>query len=441
MTTIIQTITTSKGNKVDILFNISNGIIKRISLDNKGEKILSSDKILRLKLPEIYDKNKPIIGIGKKFFAIRKKITIDELVIPDSFSIIEDLAFYKSEVNKVIWPASVKRIPKECFSHSKLTKIDNINSITEIANGAFLHCHNLKELYLPDNIKSIQEEAFCFSSIEYIRWPSNVHTIPKLCFASSDIRLLENIDNLDVIEEDAFHFCDKLKTFIIPDNISVIGNHAFYNSGIEKCRWPSNCKIIPCACFMSSSLEAITNIDGCTKIDKEAFCETKLKKISWPSHITTIADSTFCCCQFLEEISGIDNVTSIGNNAFSSTNFISFDWPKKCCSIPNDVFWGCDNLKNIYGINNVTSIGNNAFAHCTSLESFVWPEKCHTISENCFRNCISLSSIDIKKEISIIKVEENAFLQTKIKKLDLSFLTYCIINDKSINVTYPYYSI
>lgn len=314
---IIKGIETNLNIPVNLMLKISStGLINKITFASEDSTLLPTVKILKFVLPEKDNNNKPINGIGMLAFSSKKMCSINELIIPNSYTTIEPYSFKNSKISKVVWSNAVASIYHHCFANSTIESIENIDNLIEIEEFAFSDCHRLKQMKLPDNIMKIQEAAFQRTSLETISWPSNTRCIPKNCFSYSNIRTVENIDNIQMIGEGAFLGCQVLRQFDVPDTVTVVGSEAFANSHIEICKWSLNCNTIPVGCFLGSCLESITNAENCINIEEDAFGG----------------------CQSFTSICNIKNVANIGPGAFYGTALDTFNWPENCHIIPSMCF-------------------------------------------------------------------------------------------------------
>ena len=109
----------------------------------------------------------------------------------------------------------------------------NITAATIIPYGAFSHCTTIKEIYLPESIKSIGDSAFSYtSSLETVYWNST--NCSNLSY-SSPIFMFSNLesvvlgDNVESIPDAAFASCFNLKNVIINSysKLEKIGSNAF----------------------------------------------------------------------------------------------------------------------------------------------------------------------------------------------------------------------
>lgn len=109
----------------------------------------------------------------------------------------------------------------------------NITVATNIPYGAFSYCTTIKEIYLPDSIKSIGDRAFSYtSSLETVYWnPINCSNLSysSAIFMSSNLESVVLGDNVESIPASTFAFCYNLKNVIINSNskLETIGSNAF----------------------------------------------------------------------------------------------------------------------------------------------------------------------------------------------------------------------
>ena len=185
-----------------------------------------------------------------------------------------------------------------------------------------------------------------------------------------------------------YRYKGKQKNVVIPDNVSIIGENAFYGKeNIESIVVPSCVKAIKRAAF--------------------CFCR-KLKHISLPEGLETIEKSAFALCISLTEVVVPQSVTTIGSRAFESCNHvINFVLPESLESIEEDTFKGCYSIEEITLPHSLRSIGNGAFHECKRLQTVVFPEEMTRIGERAFENCWELSSISIPN--SLVEIGDEAF--------------------------------
>ncbi len=241
---------------------------------------------------------------------------------------------------------------------------------------------------------------------------------------------------------------DKIKTVIINDCITSIGNYAFYHCGkmVTAILPDSVTTIGECAFKKCISLKSINIPNGIKTISHGIFnlCE-ELTEITLPDSVTEIGEYAFAGCYGLAEIIIPDNVTIIGYYAFGGCDALaSVTIGSSVAKIDDSAFYSCKNLTTITIPKNVATIGNRAFADCENLTSIIVdkdsqyymndeygalynkdkttliqypigntrtsytiPDGVTTIGEMSFYNCASLISITLPDSIRII--EESAF--------------------------------
>ena len=125
-----------------------------------------------------------------------------------------------------------------------------------------------------------------------------------------------------IICDCAFGGCYSLRSLVLPDGVTRIGDSAF-----DDC----------------SSLSSLVIPDSVTSIGNRAFNDcSSLSSLTIPNSITIIGDGVFRDCSSLSSLVLPNSVTSIGDGAFS----------------------GCSSLSRLVIPDSVTSIGEGAFRDC-----------------------------------------------------------------------------
>ena len=145
----------------------------------------------------------------------------------------------------------------------------------------------------------------------------------------------------------------EVKSIIIPDSITSIGDHAF-----DEC----------------SDLTSITIPDGVTSIGASAFSHcSALTSVMIPNGVTSIGDGAFHKCKGLTSITIPEGVTNIGAMAFAAcTKLTNVTISNSVTDIESQAFNGCSGLVSITIPEGVTSIGKWAFVNCTNLASVTY---------------------------------------------------------------------
>jgi hypothetical protein len=340
-------------------------------------------------------------------------------------------------------------------------------SVDTIGFAAFAYCNNLDSVAIPSSVKAIENRAFqaCSGLTEiYVKatTPPNVgidafesvpNTIPVHvpCRTASDYQSATGWSYFGNYNEDVpltgttgsctwtftcdgvltisgtgkmadytnnddqpwRNYKDNIKAIIIGDNVTAIGNYAFYrchNSdtvaigssvtsiGIGAFAYDTTLKTVTIgkkvetiglgAFGECSSLTSFTVDDENTSYSSEhgiLFNEDKTTLIlypagkpetgySIPASVDTIGDGAFLLCKSLASVAIPNSVTTFGHYAF----------------------YGCSKLDTVTIGSSVTSIGIYAFSYDANLKTVAIGEKVKTIGTHAFSDCSGLTEIYVK---------------------------------------------
>jgi len=424
------------------------------------------------------------------------------LAIPDSVTEIGDKAFVHCvALESIILPRGIDRIGEELFSYcGKLTSITIPDGVTEIGNKAFFHgglqnvnipytvtsigemafymCENLLNITIPEGVTEIGKDAFfkC-AKLQNVLIPKSVTKIGNGAFFGCSLKELiidspivsnsfglggspfcetEKLiigDNVERIGSYALSIIgSRTKSIVIPENVTSIGNDAFFgriteelimNSPIieksninqigdfEQIATPGwaqgfeienmiigdNIKRIgDAAVWCCLYLKRVTIPDSVTSLGKRAFDGCKnLISVTIPETVTEIGESVFQNCSSLQSINGKyasdDNRCLIVDGelrAFAPAGLTSYTIPNSITKIRDGVFAGCVNLTSLNIPASVTEIEGGAFNGCSGLTSITLPDKITTIGNTMFSGCSSLINITLPE--SITSIGDKAFI-------------------------------
>ena len=206
----------------------------------------------------------------------------------------------------------VKVIGDDAFWWCKsLTSINIPNSVTNIGDSVFAWCSSLFNINIPSSVVNMNGNPFC-------DWNGDLHNDSKAFIYEQQV--LFNKDKTTLIA-----YRSKDTNYIIPNSVTNIGDHAFYNC------------------------ESLTNINI-------------------PNSVTNIGDGAFWYCESLTSINIPNGVTNIGSFAFDGCNSLTnINIPNNVTNIEDGAFLGCESLTNINIPDSVTTIGNWAFRGCKNI--------------------------------------------------------------------------
>ena len=344
--------------------------LKDAYIDDRGVKY-SKDGRKLLKAPTTlsgtYSIKKTTEIICDRAFSFRSNLT--SVCIPQNVKCIGEWAFAGcSLLSRIDIPNSVKSIGDWAFAGCiPLSNIDIPNSVKSIGNNAFAGCLSLKYISIPESVIGFKGNPFC-------DWDGELKCLSANFIYEGDI--LFNKDKSEII---SFRN-QKIESYIIPDNVTSIGENAF------------------------------------------AYCKT-LTSIILPNSIKSIGAGAFSGCFSLSSLVIPNNVTSIGDEAFRDCSSLSsLVIPDNVTSIGDGVFSGCSSLRNLVIPDSVTSIGDGAFDGCQSLRSLVIPDSVTSIGDGAFSSCSSLRSLVIPD--SVVNIKGNPFYlwKGKLECLSASFI-------------------
>mgnify|MGYP002533154196 CR=1 FL=1 len=400
------------------------------------------------------------------------KIEIVEL--ENGVTDVGDLAFgLCSSLKKVSLPEGLKSIGALAFGYAdpgprnKLTEITIPSSVTSIGECAFANAA-LESIVIPNGVETIGDSAFYTETLKEVSMPivegisfydvfynpekveiTSGNAVPNEYFYDDHDRVnsLKSVilpESITSIGNGAFFNCSSLTEITIPSSVTSIGDSAFSYSAVESILIPKSVETIGFGAFAFCPLKAYSveadnanyaskggvlyNSDcsklivypagaatsfeipsGVTEIGDAAFygC-VLLTDVTIPNSVTTIGNSAFDTCKSLKSVSIPGTVTSIGDSAFSNCDGLtSIIIPESVTSIGDFAFESCDALANVTISNGVQKIGNYAFSSCDGLTSIVIPDSVTSIGDHSFSSCVKLENVTLSGNLT--KIAEGSF--------------------------------
>jgi len=246
-----------------------------------------------------------------------------------------------------------ERVPRD----AQFVTIADGFGITEIPNGYFEECHQLKYIQMPDDICKIGESAFrnC-RNLRSIELPKKLYSIGKDCFCS----------------------CIKLKFINLPSTVHHVAYGAFqYCLDLQYVNLSENMKYLSAEIF-----------NGCVK----------LRYLEIPESIREIRYEAFSECRSLVGISLPKTLTSISYQCFNQCLCLTrFKWNVSSepldpyITIDSYAFLDCINLQKVnLSESSVYCLEEGCFSNCYNLEIVLLSKKTKNIHEAAFQNCEAL---------------------------------------------------
>lgn len=273
-------------------------------------------------------------SIGSEAFANCTGIT--ELSLPNYGYSIGDRAFLNcTGLRSLLVPNGIKSISWSAFSGCtgvmsvdcdrnltggwlaelpNLQKLSIGKNVKEVSNGVIQKCKKLTDLFVDCKVVSMENDAwnnpawFSFINVKRVTLGEHVKVIHKRAFKGAKLEYIDmSKSDIEIIEEEAFYMCSKLKTVILPRKIQRIMNGAFANcESLVSIELPSGLKgIWQCAFKDCTSLNTIKFPDSMIGIGIEAFYGCKsLISVSTPETVipNIKGKSVFSQCEKLKSI-------------------------------------------------------------------------------------------------------------------------------------------
>lgn len=367
--------------------------------------------------------------------------------------------YTKNKEELVLFPAgkageyttlsATKKIRKRAFYYAqKVTKVNFNSNLEEIDNDAFQATTKLENITFeaPAKIKTIGTFAFQGSGLTELNIPASLEVVSWSAFGSTKLKKVtvadgsqlqsintgafnsckdleeftfEGSSTLNKIQADAFSGDDKLKSFVIPEKVTVLERGAFNGaSGLETITFkqPATMTVIGEGAFQhAKALKRIELPSTVTTISKDAFntCSS-LTEVVIPASVTTIDATGFQECAKLEKFTVDKN-----NIVYSSVDgFLLSKDKKKLVSFPPA-------KANTYYTMlppTIETIGKQAFYFVQALENVTIPGKVKKIEDFAFDRVGNLNTIAFLGKTPITDVAPSAFNPANIdkSKIDLS---------------------
>ena len=322
----------------------------------------------------------------------------------------------------------------------KIVSANISNDITYLGQGTFANLTELANVTLPEGITVIP--ANCFNSCKEfteITIPKGVTSIDELAFESctklSNV-IIEEGSVLNLIGDDSFKDCSKLKSINLPESLKAINSNAFRGcSALKSIEIPAGLDFIANTAFFNTGL-VISNPDkeivgSITKYkggrylaigdnpyaillsyDKDTLEEETVedKEIGV---LTIHADTKLIAAKFFNGNSDIDlirvedgntvfyaqdNCIISGNTVVAGIASAKLPTNAEITVIGAYAFVGCDDLTELVIPSNITYISNNAFDGCEKLETVTLPTGISAIGDSAFAGCKKLKTVKLAVE-------------------------------------------
>ena len=295
---------------------------------------------------------------------------------------IPEYFFNDSDVNSLTITGGAVEVPSSCFNGSAITELyTSSNASFPLSSSLFSDLNDLTTINLSGHTAT---------------------EIPNEMFSGkSKLKTVVLSDTVSRIGNYAFYACTSLANMNWPYSLTTIGYSAFYNTALKNVAFNSQLKTIGDSSFQDChSLSAVTFPSSVTNVGHRAFYNTGVTSVSLSGNVTTIGDYAFCNCTSLANVnlSNADNLATIGNSAFYGCyTLTTLTLPSALKEIYGYAFYNCNKLEEVSLPRSLTSIGSYAFANCSALAVVTLPSGMNISNSNvnylAFSNCNNIYEI------------------------------------------------
>ena len=307
-----------------------------------------------------------------------------------------------NKIERIVLPEGITTIPYETFWLCENLRSFNIPSTVETIDGsAFYRCKSLDTVYLSNSSEYFAMEdgvIYNLDKTEIVLYtnknkratftvPEDIIEICPYAFASSKITgiTFESDENLETIGNTAFDCCKYLKSIVIPNSVTEIGNDAFYASGLTSVRLPNSITAIRTRCFSSCDLIEVNIPEGVKTIEYGGFYGmSSVETLSIPASLESIENGAFNYWTGIKSVSVAE-----GSHYFKTQN-------NMLLSMNNDTLLLCYDRQEITSVevpSGVTKIFDHVFRECNNLKTLTLPASLESIGSEIIDGCYKFETV------------------------------------------------
>ncbi len=329
-------------------------------------------------------------------------------------------------------------------------------AVVGIGANAFYKCQLNEQgiLQLPEGIIFIDEGAFSFTEVGSLKMPTTLQFIAETAFANNKMAgmtvlagnpyfahlastqgtvsytMLTNKEKTKVIAAPGAkptQFSASGTTYLtsitIPDQITEIGDYAFYgNPTLKTVNFHAGITRIGLGAFYGTQLTRVNIPNPDCEIGNSCFSNSQVSSVTLPQGMKKLGRHVFFYCVNLTSLTLPEGMEEIGMMCFGSCSLTSVNLPSTMvkldsCSLQDNPFTSI-NLKNVKYVGrqafsqctNLTTVTSNgmleeidgaAFTRCPLTTAYL-PEGMKTIMMNAYFRCPNLNTFTVPTTVTTI---------------------------------------
>lgn len=346
---------------------------------------------------------------------------VEKIVLSEGVEEIGDYAFANNKLLKsVVFPSTLKKIGRATFKNSNLESVTLPSGLEEIAEEAFSY-NKLSAVTLPTQLKTLGDNAFSNNNLKEVTLPSHLEVLGTAFVDNSELSKITFSEGLKEIRGASYSSLSafsgtSIKSIVLPKSLEKIGDGAFYDlKGLADISIPENVTSIGNKAFYNTGLTSIDLPANLKTIGRYAFSGTKLKKVVLPSQVETIGSSAFSI-ESLESVHIPKSLKSVTDYSRSNSNIYGTYWHDvEWGQGYNAIFLGDKNLKTVTFEDGISEIISELFRG-TGIKKIDLPSSVTKIGSAAFAHS-DLTTINLPPSLS--EIQDFAFANTKLKEITI----------------------
>ena len=318
--------------------------------------------------------------------------SLEEITFNEGLETISSYAFQGSSLVSISLPASLKSVSGYAFARcNKLSSIKvaegnetydsrgNCNAVIQKSNNELVA--GCKATVVPNSVTAICAGAFyLISSVTEINLPEGLTRIDATAFSQCRITKITIPSSLTSVAASAFEWCP-LESITVADGNTMYDSRNDCNAVIETATntlvlggtttvIPNEVEVIGDYAFYGRYTEGISLPEGVTTIGQYALAFNNMQSFVLPNSVTTLGAGAFYCCSRLSSIIIPEGVKIIDSSTFGfCESLVTIDIPNSVTNIGRSAFYYCPKLKSVTLGYRVQELADDAFSSCPAVET------------------------------------------------------------------------